>query len=367
MGYGIPKGAFGPWPRRSPAPLRTWGVAFTSTARCSASPYKAPRPQGVVLAHGETVAADGVVVNGDFARAVQDLLPASARGKYSDRYFARKQFSCSTFMLYLGLDRRYDHLPHHQLYLSDHIRRRDRPFIDDSALDAVNPPFYVCNPTPTDPSNAPSGHSTLYVLVPIPHTGHGVNWAKEQRAYRDLVISRLPKLGFDGVADHIQSETCYTADTWRDDYSVYLGAVFNLSHGLTQLGPFRPPIRSETVAGALLGRRCGPPRQRPNDDFGGGQAHGAICAIGLARLTSHAPSPPGLPLIHISKLPSTGRSPAIAAPLKRGLSQNRHCNVPLFKGGWGDLNPDNRLKKNFCISGSLLGGGPVGRGGFSEI
>jgi phytoene desaturase len=204
---------------------------------------------GVVLANGETVAADGVVVNGDFARAVQDLLPASARGKYSDRYFARKQFSCSTFMLYLGLDRRYDHLPHHQLYLSDHIRRRDRPFLDDSALDAVNPPFYVCNPTPTDPSNAPPGHSTLYVLVPIPHTGHGVDWAKEKQTYRDLVISRLPKLGFAGVADHIQSETCYTADTWRDDYAVYLGAVFNLSHGLTQLGPFRPPIRSETVQG----------------------------------------------------------------------------------------------------------------------
>jgi phytoene desaturase len=203
----------------------------------------------VVLANGETVATDGVVVNGDFARAVQDLLPASARGKYSDRYFARKQFSCSTFMLYLGLDRRYDHLPHHQLYLSDHIRRRDRPFIDDSALDAVNPPFYVCNPTPTDPSSAPPGHSTLYVLVPIPHTGHGVDWAKEKQTYRDLVISRLPKLGFAGVADHIQSETCYTADTWRDDYAVYLGAVFNLSHGLTQLGPFRPPIRSETVQG----------------------------------------------------------------------------------------------------------------------
>jgi hypothetical protein len=254
-----------------------------------------------------------------------------ARGKYSDRYFARKQFSCSTFMLYLGLDRRYDHLPHHQLYLSDHIRRRNRPFIDDSALDAVNPPFYVCNPTPTDPSNAPSGHSTLYVLVPIPHTGHGVNWAKEQRAYRDLVISRLPKLGFDGVADHIQSETCYTADTWRDDYSVYLGAVFNLSHGLTQLGPFRPPIRSETVAGALLGRRGGPPRQRPNDDLGGGQAHGAICAIGLARLTSHAPSPPrrGAAYTYLETT-QYWAIPRYRRPLKKGAISKPTLQCPPF-------------------------------------
>lgn len=205
--------------------------------------------RGVELASGERVEADAVVVNADFAHAVQTLLPEDCRGKYRDRWLAQKQFSCSTFMLYLGLDRRYDHLPHHQLYLSEHIRRRDRPFIDDSALDAADPPFYVCNPTLTDDSNAPAGHSTLYVLVPIPHTGHGVDWVAQKQAYRDLVVSRLPQLGFEGVADHIVSETCYTADTWQQAYQVHLGAVFNLSHTLPQLGPFRPPIRSETVAG----------------------------------------------------------------------------------------------------------------------
>ena len=203
--------------------------------------------RGVELETGEQMAADAVVVNADFAQAVQTLMPPAAQGKYTDRYFARKQFSCSTFMLYLGVNRRYDHLPHHQLYLSDHILRRNRPFVDDSALDAVNPPFYVCNPTPVDGSNAPEGHSTLYVLVPIPHTGYSVNWQTQAQSYRDLIIDRLPLLGFDDVAQHIVTETCYTADTWQDEYAVYLGAVFNLSHTWQQLGPLRPPIRSETT------------------------------------------------------------------------------------------------------------------------
>ncbi|MGF1480856.1 MAG: phytoene desaturase family protein [Cyanophyceae cyanobacterium] len=202
---------------------------------------------GIELENGERVAADVVVVNADFAQAVQTLIPQAERGKYSAQFFASKQFSCSTFMLYLGVNRRYDHLPHHQLYLSEHIRRRDRPFIDDSALDEVDPPFYVCNPTPVDASNAPAGHSTLYVLVPIPHTRYGVNWQKKVTSYRDLVISRLPLLGFDTVEKHLVTETCYTADTWQQDYSVYLGAVFNLSHTWRQLGPLRPPIRSETI------------------------------------------------------------------------------------------------------------------------
>ncbi|NER78845.1 MAG: phytoene desaturase [Leptolyngbya sp. SIO1D8] len=202
---------------------------------------------GVELSDGERIAADAVIVNADFAQAVQTLMPEAKRGKYTAQFFARKQFSCSTFMLYLGINRRYDDLPHHQLYLSEHIRRRDRPFIDDSALDEVNSPFYVCNPTPVDASNAPNGHSTLYVLVPIPHTGYGVDWSAKAQSYRDFVMSRLPLLGFEEVEQHIVTESCYTADTWQDDYSVYFGAVFNLSHTWRQLGPFRPPIRSETL------------------------------------------------------------------------------------------------------------------------
>lgn len=202
------------------------------------------RARGLELADGERIPADAVVVNADFGYGVRNLLPDHARGPYTDHKLSRMQFSCSTFMLYLGVNRRWDDLPHHQLFLSDHIRRRDRPFIDDSALDEVDPPFYVCNPTPIDPGNAPEGHSTLFVLVPIPNTHYEVDWKSKQQSFRDLIVSRMPRLGFDNVERHIVAETCYVAETWRDDYNVHLGAVFNLGHNWTQLGPLRPHIRS---------------------------------------------------------------------------------------------------------------------------
>jgi phytoene desaturase len=200
--------------------------------------------RGVELMNGEKIAADAVVVNADFAHGVRHLLPEEARGRYTDKKLSRMGFSCSTFMMYLGIDRRYEDLPHHQLYLSDHIRRRDKPFVDDSALDETDPSFYVCNPTILDPTNSPAGHSTLFVLVPIPNTAHNVDWAAKKQSYRDLILSRLPKLGYTGVEQHITTETIYTADTWRDEFRVHLGAVFNLTHGWTQLGPLRPHIRS---------------------------------------------------------------------------------------------------------------------------
>lgn len=201
------------------------------------------KARGIQLASGETIRADAVLVNADFGHAVRTLLPPEARGPYSDAKLNRMRFSCSTFMLYLGVDRRWDDLPHHQLYLSEHIRRQDRPFVDDSALDETDPPFYVCNSTPVDPGNAPDGHSTLYVLVPIPNTAHNIDWQARQQAYRDLILDRLHLLGFDNVRAHITAEACYTAQTWRDDYNVHLGAVFNLGHDWMQLGPFRPHIR----------------------------------------------------------------------------------------------------------------------------
>ncbi len=203
--------------------------------------------RGVELENGERISADGVVVNADFGYGVKHLLSESARGRYTDEKLSKMQFSCSTFMLYLGVNRRYEELPHHQLYLSEHIRRRDRPWIDDSALDEEDPPFYVCNPTIIDPSNAPAGHSTLFVLVPIPNTSYHVDWATKQNAYRNFIVKRMSLLGYENIEQHIVTETCYTAQNWRDDYRVHLGAVFNLIHNWSQLGPFRPPIRSDSV------------------------------------------------------------------------------------------------------------------------
>jgi len=207
------------------------------------------RARGVELADGRQVRADAVVLNADFGHAQQHLLPPEARGRYTDARLSRMRYSCSTFMLYLGVDRRYEGLPHHQLYLSDHIRRRDRPYVDDSALDETDPSFYVCNPTPVDPSGAPEGHSTLFVLVPAPNTAHPVDWSAKRRSYRDLILARMPLLGFADIERHIVAEECYTAETWRDDYRTYLGAVFNLGHGWSQLGPLRPHIRSPYARG----------------------------------------------------------------------------------------------------------------------
>lgn len=206
--------------------------------------------RGVELASGERLAADAVVVNADLPYAAQALVEPRWRegSRLSDKALGRAAYSCSTFMLYLGLDRVYD-LPHHLIYLSDSARRTDRDALEDRRADLEDPPFYVCNPCGTDPSGAPKGHSTLYVLVPTPNTSRDVDWKQLEAELTRRVPEMLAKVGLRDVAKHIRAQRAFTAETWRDEFNVFRGAVFNLSHTWLQLGPLRPRVRSPHVKG----------------------------------------------------------------------------------------------------------------------
>lgn len=210
-----------------------------------------PRTRGVILTNGERIEADSVVINADLPYAAKNLVPARYRrfGRQSDTVLDHAKYSCSTYMLYLGLDRVYDELPHHLIYLSESARRTDKDALEDRKIDLDDPPFYACNPTPTDGAGAPAGGSTLYVLVPVPNTHNQVDWESAKKTLRERVPKWLEKVGLRDVEKHIVAERAYTAETWRDEYNVFRGAVFNLSHTWLQLGPARPRVESPDVRG----------------------------------------------------------------------------------------------------------------------
>ena len=112
--------------------------------------------------------ADAVIVNADFAHAMTRLVPDHLRRRWTDRKIARKRYSCSTFMMYLGIEGRFDHLDHHTIYMAkDYARNLEE--IEERHVLSEDPSFYVQNACVTDPTLAPRGMSTLYVLVPVTH------------------------------------------------------------------------------------------------------------------------------------------------------------------------------------------------------
>jgi len=195
--------------------------------------------------------ADSVVMNADFADAMQRMVPGRHRSKWSDRKIAGKKFSCSTFMMYLGIDGRYDDVAHHTIYLAENYRKNLRDIEDLHRL-SENPSFYVQNASVTDATLAPKGQSTLYVLVPVTHETGMIDWPLETAKFRALALRQMERIGIRDVEHRIVTEKILTPSGWREEFGLFKGATFSMAHSLDQMLHRRPHNRFEDVQGMYL-------------------------------------------------------------------------------------------------------------------
>ena len=205
---------------------------------------------GVRTPH-ESYMADSLVINADFAHAMSHLVPDKLRRNWTDAKLEKKRYSCSTYMMYLGIEGYNEDVPHHTIYTSadylgnlDDIETRNRLSND--------PSIYVQNACVTDPGLAPDGHSTLYILAPVPHCNTGLEWPEQMQSFRKEVLGQLQQIGIDDIESRIRYERIITPKMWLDDYSVYKGATFNLAHNLKQMLHLRPRNRFEDLDSVYL-------------------------------------------------------------------------------------------------------------------
>ena len=155
-------------------------------------------------------------------------------------------------MLYLGLDGRYDQLPHHNIHISRDYERNLREIEHEHVL-SEEPSFYVQNPVVTDESLAPPGQSGLYVLVPVSHQHPNIDWEKDKSRFREITLDALSAIGLSDIRERIRYEHCITPADWQHEYAIYRGATFNLAHNLGQMLHRRPHNRFEDLESVYLG------------------------------------------------------------------------------------------------------------------
>ena len=210
-----------------------------------------PRATGVRLNTGERLAADVVVSNADAAWTYQHLVDPAHRTTWTDDKLARSKHSMSLFVWYFGTDRSYDDVAHHTILLGprykallDDIFHR-KHLADDFSL-------YLHRPTATDPSMAPPGHDTFYVLSPVPHLDSGTDWETETERYRQKIEAYLAETVLPDLGDHLTASLTLTPQGFLDDYLSVKGAAFSLEPQLLQSALFRPHNASEDVDGLYL-------------------------------------------------------------------------------------------------------------------
>ncbi len=206
--------------------------------------FEGRRAVGARTAEGEH-RADAVVVNADFANAMSRLVPDRLRRRWTDAKLEKKKYSCSSFMLYLGLEGTCEHMAHHTIQISQDYLGNIRDI--EAGRVPADPTIYVQNACVTDPGLAPPGCSTLYVLAPVGNLAGGVDWTAEAPRFRDLVLRRLAMLGLGDLERRIRYERMVTPADWREEMQIYRGATFNLAHNLGQMLHMRPRNRFEDL------------------------------------------------------------------------------------------------------------------------
>ncbi|MBR0652170.1 phytoene desaturase [Roseomonas terrae] len=225
------------------------GVEIRLNAAVERIVFEGNRAAGVDVA-GTRHAIDAVVVNADFAHAIPGLIPPVQRPQWPDGKIAAARYSCSTFMLYLGIEGALPGLAHHTILLAEDYRRNLAQIEAGEIPD--DPSIYVQAATQTDPSLAPDGHSALYILVPVPNLRNGLDWAATTQHCRRLALDRLKAIGLHDIEPRIRSERIVTPQGWRDDFAVGYGATFNLAHDMRQMLHLRPRNRFGRGRGVYL-------------------------------------------------------------------------------------------------------------------
>jgi phytoene desaturase len=206
--------------------------------------FEGRRACGVVV-DGTEHRHDHVVVNADAAWALKNLVPDAMRPRaLKDATLDSRRYSCSTFMMYLGMEGAVD-LPHHTIYTSRSYVENLKDIAERGTL-SNDPSTYVCNPSRIDPTLAPAGHSALYVLVPTPNDKPGdctVDWHWAKGELRERTLCQLEQVfGLKDIRRRIRAERLVTPADWKSE-RIANGATFNLAHNIGQMLHRRPHHR----------------------------------------------------------------------------------------------------------------------------
>ena len=229
---------------------RELGVRFRFGAEAAEILVRRKRALGVRLRDGSFHPADHVVSNADVPYTYLQLVRPEHRGlRNSDfRYLRLAAYTISAFIVYFGTSRLYRESPlgHHSIILAAPYRELVHQLFAGRALPR-DFALYVHRPTVTDPSVAPPGHETFYVLVPVPHLGARVDWDEVGPALKEAVLSFLEKNYLPDLRRHIVAEQVVDPRYFRDVLNTYLGTGFSLQPLLCQSAWFRPHNRSEDI------------------------------------------------------------------------------------------------------------------------
>ena len=212
---------------------------------------RAGRAAHHVVTDADTQAFDAVVSNADIHHTYATLYRDTPAAAPMRARLERMDWSMSLFVIYFGTRRRYPWLAHHTVLFGPRYQALLKEVFHGPAL----PPdfsLYLHAPSVSDPSLAPPGCETFYVLAPVPHLGSAaVDWAREGEAYAERILAGLERL-LPGLRGDIIARRIFTPVDFRDQLGAFQGSAFSVAPQLGQSAYFRPHNRDARIPGLYI-------------------------------------------------------------------------------------------------------------------
>ncbi len=205
---------------------------------------KAGRAIGVELTNGKKFYADHIVSNANVWHTETKLLQKQHRTK-SPSYWKKRVLAPSALIMYLGVNKTFPNLKHHNLVFSKNWKKNFAQIFDDPSW-PDDPSLYVCAPSKTDPDVAPKGHENLFVLVPI---AAGLDYSQKQLdAYTDKILDTIQDtMKLKDLKKHIVYKKLFSVKDFAGRYHAQEGTALGMAHILKQTAVFRPHNTSKKV------------------------------------------------------------------------------------------------------------------------
>lgn len=201
--------------------------------------------EGVITNQGKRY-GDVIICNSDYSYSLKTFYPDTILNeKKSTNKNRNFKYSCSVFMAYLALKKKFNSLEVHNIYIGSDFKKNIQAAFKGNI--PLHPSLYIYCPSKIDDTMAPEGKDAINVMVRVPNTlDKKIDWNKTQvKLMRELIMNSLKKLqGLEDINDNIEFEQYLTPKDLEENFNCTYGNAFGISHNLKQTAFFRPQIKS---------------------------------------------------------------------------------------------------------------------------
>jgi len=189
------------------------------------------------------VPCDILIAGADYHH-VDSALVSPEEQNYSAEYWDKRTMAPSSLLFYLGIDKKLDHLRHHNLFFDEPLGPHADAIYENPRW-PEKPLFYVCAPSVTDATVAPVGCENLFVLIPLAPDLEDTEEMREK--YFHIVMERLEKLTKQDIRSHIVYKRSYAHNDFKSDYHAFKGNAYGLANTLAQTAILKPSLKNKKI------------------------------------------------------------------------------------------------------------------------